>query len=51
MRVIARGDPTVWKIVEGKLYLNCRQEIMREWEKDISGYIEKANKNRPGVLE
>ena len=51
MGVIAKGDPTVWKIVDGKLYLNCRPEIMREWEKDIPGYIEKANKNWPGVLE
>jgi hypothetical protein len=24
---IVRGDPTVWKIVEDKLYFNCRQEI------------------------
>jgi hypothetical protein len=51
MGLIAKGDPTVWKIVKGKLYLNCRMEIMREWQKDISGYIEKANKNWPGVLE
>jgi len=51
MGIIAKGDPTVWKIVEGKLYLNCRQEIMRKWEQDIPGYIEKANKNWPGVLE
>jgi hypothetical protein len=48
---IAKGDPTVWKIVEGKLYLNCRQEIMKKWEQDIPGYIEKANKNWPSVLE
>ena len=51
MGLIARGDPTVWKIFEGKLYLNCRQEIMIEWEKDITGYIEKANNNWPGLLE
>jgi hypothetical protein len=48
---IAKGDPRVWKIVEGKLYLNCRQDIMKEWEQDIPGYIEKANKNWLGVLE
>ena len=51
MGLIAKGDPMVWKIVDGKLYLNCRPEIMREWEKDIPGHIEKANKNWPGVLE
>jgi hypothetical protein len=48
---IAKADPTVWKIVEDKLYLNCRQEIMRKWEQDIPSYIEKANKNWPSVLK
>jgi len=48
---IAKGDPTVWKIVDGKLYLNCRVEIMKKWEQDIPGYIEKANENWPRIWE
>jgi len=48
---IAKADPTIWKIVEGKLYLNCSQNIKRKWEQDIPGHIEKANKNWPGVLK
>jgi hypothetical protein len=48
---IAKADPTVWKIVEGKLYLNCSQNIKKKWEQDIPGYIEKANKNWPSVLK
>jgi len=48
---IAKGDPRVWKIVDGRLYLNCRKEIMKEWEQDIPGYIEKANKNWSRGLE
>jgi YHS domain-containing protein len=51
MGYIAKGDPTIWKIVDGRLYLNCREEIMKQWEQDIRGYIEKANKNWPRVLE
>ena len=54
MGVIAKGDPTVWKIVEGKLYLNCRPEIMREWEKDIQATLKRQTRtglvywSRPG---
>ncbi|MBN2418720.1 MAG: hypothetical protein JXL81_05000 [Deltaproteobacteria bacterium] len=48
---IAKGDPTIWKIVDGRLYLNCRKEIMTEWEKDIPGNIEKADKIWPGLLK
>ena len=51
MGLIAKADPRVWKIVEGKLYLNCREEIKRKWEQDLPGYIEKANKNWPGMFE
>jgi len=48
---IAKADPTVWKIVEGKLYLNCSRAVKRRWEQDIPGYIEKADKNWPSVLK
>jgi len=48
---IARADPTIWKIVEGKLYLNCSQAVKTMWEGDIPGYIEKANKNWPHLLK
>jgi len=48
---IAKADPAVWKIVEGKLYLNCSRAVKRRWEQDIPGYIEKADKNWPSVLK
>jgi hypothetical protein len=48
---IAKANPIVWKIVEGRLYPNCRQAVKRKWEQDIPGYIEKANNNWPGVLK
>ena len=48
---IARGNPSLWKIVEGRLYLNCSEAVKRIWEGDIPGYIEKANKNWPLLLK
>ncbi len=39
------GDPDVWKIVDGKLYLNLDNKIQGIWNKDISGNIVKAETN------
>jgi YHS domain-containing protein len=39
------ADPEVWRIVEGKLYLNLDKSIQQKWEKDIPGYIKKGNAN------
>lgn len=47
----AKIEPDAWKIVDGKLYLNYSTSIQKKWEKDISGYIEKADANWPKVLE
>ncbi len=44
-------DPGAWRIVEGKLYLNLNSEVQRLWEQDIPGYIEKADRNWPAVLD
>jgi YHS domain-containing protein len=46
----ASGDPNYWKIVNGKLYLNYDKSVQATWEKDIPGFIAKADKNWPGVL-
>ena len=47
----ASADPNVWKIVEGKLYLNYNEEVGRKWSKDIPGHIRSANANWPRVLD
>lgn len=39
------ADPEVWKIVDGKLYLNLDKGIQSKWDKDIPGYIKKAEGN------
>lgn len=46
-----KGEPEVWKIVAGKLYLNYDESIQRSWEADIPGYIAKADGNWPKVLQ
>jgi hypothetical protein len=35
--------------VDGKLYLNYSKGVQKKWEEDVSGDIEKANKNWPGL--
>ena len=37
------GDPEVWRIVDGKLYLNLDTAIQSEWLKDVPGRIKTAN--------
>jgi hypothetical protein len=41
------GDPQVWKVVDGKLYVNYNKEIEKTWEQDVPGFIEKADTNWP----
>jgi YHS domain-containing protein len=38
-------DPEVWKIVNGKLYLNCSRTAYEKWSRDIPGNIKKADTN------
>jgi YHS domain-containing protein len=47
----APGDPTVYKVVDGKLYLNLSSSVQSLWVKDIPGFIKAADKNWPGVLK
>jgi YHS domain-containing protein len=47
----APGDPRYWTIVAGKLYLNFDAKVQSDWQKDIPGFIAKADANWPGVLE
>lgn len=38
-------DPTVYEVVNGKLYLNLDGDIQKKWAADKSANIEKANSN------
>lgn len=39
------GDPEVWRVVDGTLYLNLDENIQDEWLKDVPGRIQTANSN------
>ena len=47
----ASTDPEAWKIVDGKLYLNYSKSVQKRWEKDVPGFISKADANWPRVLD
>jgi hypothetical protein len=44
-------DPDAWAIVDGKLYLNLNMDVQNTWNKDRPGYIKKADRNWPKVLD
>lgn len=46
----ADGDPQLWRIVNGQLFLNYSAEAKRLWELDVPGNIAKGRQNWPGVL-
>ena len=39
------ADPTVWKIVDNKLYLNLDPNIAAKFNEDVPGYIKDADNN------
>ena len=43
-------SPDVWKIVDGKLYLNKNWLAGKLWQRDIPGNINKADKNWPDIV-
>ncbi|MFK8054084.1 MAG: YHS domain-containing (seleno)protein [Woeseiaceae bacterium] len=46
----ASGDPTVWKIVGDKLYVNYNDDVGKTWSADPAGFIRLADENWPKVL-
>lgn len=39
------ADPEVWRVVDGRLYLNLDARIQDDWLKDVPGRIKLANTN------
>ena len=39
------GDPMLWKIVGGRLFLNLNADVQKKWSADIAGNIAKADAN------
>jgi YHS domain-containing protein len=46
----ASGDPQLWAIEGGKLYLNYSKGVQETWDEDRAGYITKADSNWPRVI-
>ncbi len=44
---LAPGDPEVYEIVDGTLYLNFSESVQDKWEEDIPGFIAKGDTNYP----
>jgi YHS domain-containing protein len=43
------GNPNLWRIVDGTLYLNINPAVVGFWEEDIPGRIELARSNWDGI--
>ncbi len=43
------GNPTLWRIVDGKLYLNITKKVVGFWEEDIPGNLNTSETNWPGL--
>ena len=42
-------DPTAWKIVDGKLYLNLDKKVQQRWLENTGELIVDANQNWPEI--
>lgn len=42
-------DPTQFKVVDGRLYLNVNADVFKRWAQDIPTNIENADQNWPGI--
>jgi len=43
------GNPDLWRIVDGTLYLNINDSVAGFWEEDIPGNIGRAESNWPRI--
>ena len=45
------GDPEVYRIVDGRLYLNLDAKVQDIWLKDVPGHIAQANENWENIKD
>ena len=48
---LAPGDPNIWRVVDGRLYLNFNARARLLWEADLVNAIARGDANWPSVLE
>lgn len=44
-------DPTQFKVVDGKLYLNVNADVFKKWSEDVTGNIQKADTTWPQIKD
>ncbi|MCG8533023.1 MAG: YHS domain-containing protein [Desulfovibrionales bacterium] len=50
-KMLYRGNPRSWKIVDGALYLNHNPTVEQRWLEDTEGHIKKADSVWEEILE
>lgn len=48
---LVKIEPDQWEIVNDKLYLNYDKKIQKRWQKDTTGYIDRADKKFDQLVE
>ncbi|MEM8770502.1 MAG: YHS domain-containing (seleno)protein [Pseudomonadota bacterium] len=48
---LAKGDPRVWHIRDGELFLNVSPRFKKEWLANVERDITRADKNWPDILD
>jgi len=48
---LAPGDPTIYKIVDGKLFLNYNKEVQETWLGETADFIAKSEKAWPTIAD
>ena len=43
------GDPQVWRVIDGKLYLNVNKDVQVHWLKDVPGNLKTAEAKWPQI--
>jgi YHS domain-containing protein len=43
------GDPTAWRIVDDKLYLNVNKDVQKKWLEEVPGNLVKAGQSWPVI--
>ena len=51
MGIKLNGDPELFRVVDGKLYLNVNEKVQKKWLSDIPGHIETADAKWPEIRD
>lgn len=46
----AAGDPNVWDVINGRLYINLSTGTQSIWRRDTAGMIQRGDQNWPRVI-